>query len=560
MSGPVSPAIGALFAQLKLQPALALQLVAASLILNLLGLASALYVIQVFNRYVSYGITATLVTLTGGVLLAIAGEHAFRRLRHHLAEDLLGDAAERWSVGLFGLLVTARVAALDARPAAEREEILRGVERAELALGPATLTAVADIPFSLLFLLVLALLSPALAGIAAGFCAAAIAWAWLGQRRLAAPIARLRDSAERSHALVTLTALAADTIRQFRAGAGLVVRWQQAVAQRRAVQRTIAGLQHDGLSGAQAIQGLMGVAVIGIGAVLVVDGTLDLGALIGANLIAARALAPLMRLVQMTETLDSARQHLERASTFATIAVEPAGRKTVPGWHGRLEVCELGFRHAEAAPPLFSALSFALAPGGVLVITGRNGTGKSTLLRLLAGLIEPGHGRVLVDGVALDQLALDWWRGQVAYVPQEPSFIDGTLRETLLAARPDASPAALAGCLDRVGLAPLIERHPLGLDQPLSQGGLTLAPGLRRRLALARALLVDGPLFLLDEPSEGLDRDGAGMVYALLIDLVRRGKTLIVVSHDPTILGGARLLLRFDGREPQLSHGPDPAA
>ena len=93
----------------------------------------------------------------------------------------------------------------------------------------------------------------------------------------------------------------------------------------------------------------------------------------------------------------------------------------------------------------------------------------------------------------------------------------------------------------------------------MTAGGGNLAPGLRRRLGLARALLVDGPLVMLDEPSEGLDREGAEAVYTLMLDMARRGRTLIVVSHDPVILGGARLLLRFDGDEPELVTPAPPA-
>ena len=530
----------------------AIYLLLASLLINLLGLMSSLYVIQVLNRYVNYGVGATLASLTVGVILAIGAEYLFRRLRLRLAEEIVGDADERLAVGVFGLLLTARAGALERRPAGERAELVRGVERAEQALGAASLAALADVPFSAFFLLALALLSPPLALLALVFCAVSVHLAWRDQRLLAEPVASLGRLGQRVNALVEATIVAADAVRHFSGAPLLMERWRTATAEARAIRSDVAARQHDGGAIIQALQALMGACLIALGAVLVVDGQLDVGALIGANLIAARALAPLTRLVQMGRGLAGAEQSLATARAFAASASEPDGRKTLSEWSGRLDLDGVSLVHPGAETPLFSALSLTLEPGGVLVVTGRNGTGKSSLLRLIAGLIEPSQGQILAGGVDLRQLAPDWWRRQVSWLPQEPVFLDATLRENLAAARADADEAAMMHCLSFVGLREMIDRHPAGLDQSLIHGGRTLAPGLRRRLAMARAMLVDGPLVLLDEPSEGLDREGAQAVYTLMIDLARRGKTLVVVSHDPVILSGATRLLRFDGGDPVL--------
>ena len=533
-------------------PAATAYLLLASLLVNALGLISSLYVIQVLNRYVSYGVTATLASLTVGVVLAVAGECVFRRLRLGLAEDIVGDTDERLSTGVFGLLLTCPLDRLEQRPPGERLELVRGIERAERAFGSGNLAAVADVPYSLLFLAALALLSVPLAMVAAVFCLASLLLAWLAQRRLAQPVRALARLGEGVNALTAQTITGADTIRQFGGEPLLMTRWRTVTAEARSLHRGLAFAQNGSAALGLALQSLMGVAMIAAGAVLVVDGQLDVGALIGANLIAARALAPLSRLAAMGEALKAAGQSLSAARQFAGSVPEAEGRKILPGWTGRLELSSLGLVYPGAGTPLFSRVALTLEPGGVLVITGRNGTGKSSLLRVIAGLLPPSRGQVLVEGVDLRQVSLEWWRRQVAYVPQEPVFLEGTLRETLTSAQPAASEDQLMTCLAQVGLKPMIDRHPAGLDQPLAAGGRNLAPGLRRRLALARALLVDGPLFLLDEPSEGLDREGSQAVYALLIELVRRGKTLVVVSHDPAILQGARLHLRFDGGEPEL--------
>ena len=527
-------------------------LLLASLVVNVLGLMSSLYVIQVLNRYVSYGVSGTLASLTAGVVIAIGAEFLFRRLRLLLAEEIVGDADERLAIGVFGLMLTARIEALERRPAGERVELVRGIERAEQALGAANLTALADLPFSALFLLALALLSGPLALIAALFCAVSALIAWRGQQQLARPLGDIARCGEQIGGLISSTIIAADAIRQFHGAPLLMARWVNTTAIARATRTAVSASQHNSAALIQTLQALMGAALIAAGAMLVVAGQLDVGALIGANLIAARALAPLTRLVQMGKALTGAEQSLVAARAFAATSGESEGRKIPASWGGRLELSGVGLVYPGSPAPLFSAINLELTPGSVLVVTGRNGTGKSSMLRLITGLLEPSRGKLLVDGVDLRQISLDWWRRQVCWLPQEPIFLDGTLRENLVAARPDASEEMMLRCLAFVGLQEMIDLHPAGLDQPLAAGGRTLAPGLRRRLAMARAMVVDGPLVLLDEPSEGLDRDGAQAVYSLLIDLARRGKTLVVISHDPVILNGAKQVLYFDGGEPVL--------
>lgn len=536
--------MGELLARLSRSPAATVRLLLASLLINALGLASSLYVIQVLNRYVGHGVGATLFTLTAGVVIAIAGEHAFRTLRLDLAGEIVGDGDERLATGLFGLMLTARLSDLDARPRGEAEMLMRGVERGEAAFGATNLAAVADVPFSLFFLLVLALLSAPLAGIAALFTGLSVLSIWLGQRRQAGPVRAAQAAGQAVATLVEAAGSGADAVRQFRGAPMLMARWREASAKARALRSRLAAGANAGASLSQATQGLMGACIIAVGAILVVDGKLDVGALIGANLIAARALAPVVRLAQLSQGLQQAEAGLRAARAFATeVAVEPEGGAVLASYHGKLELRRLAYAPPGQPVPLFSALDLTLEPGSVVAITGRNGSGKSSLVRLMTGLAHPSEGQVLADGVDIRQLAPAWWRAQVSYLPQEPVFLDGSIAENLTAARPGLPEAEMRRCLEKAGLGRFVDEHPEGLNRRLALGGRSLALGLRRRLALARALAVDGRLVVLDEPSEGLDREGVEVVYGLLIELAQRGRTIVVVSHDPNIIRGAGRVL-----------------
>ncbi|OAN55941.1 hypothetical protein A6A04_10270 [Paramagnetospirillum marisnigri] len=536
-----------LLARLSRHPAATVRLFLASLLVNALGLASSLYVIQVLNRYVGHGVGATLFTLTVGVVIAVLAEHVFRTLRLELAAEIVGGDDEKLATGLFGLMLTARPTALDARPRGEAEILMRGVERAEAAFGAPNLAALADVPFSVFFLLVLALLSPPLALIASIFTAATVASIWFGQRRTVAPIKAAQAAGQAVATLVEAAGSGGDAIRQFRGASLLMRRWVQVSARARELRGQLAAQANGATSLNQALQGLMGAGIIAVGAILVVDGKLDVGALIGANLIAARALAPVVRLAQLSPSLQQAEGDLRAARAFAVdIPVEPGRGAVLAAYHGRLELRRLAYAPPGQPMPLFSALDVVVEPGGVLAITGRNGSGKSSLLRLITGLADPDEGQVLADGVDIRQLDPAWWRAQVSYLPQEPIFLDGSIAENMAAVRPGLGEAEMRACLDKVGLGRFVDEHPDGLHRRLTLGGRSLALGQRRRLALARALAVNGPLVVLDEPSEGLDRDAVEAVYSLLIELARLGRTIVVVSHDPNILRGARQVLEID--------------
>lgn len=542
-----------LYRRLRANPVIAAELAVASLFANLLALASPLFVIQVLNRYVTYGIDATLVTLTVGVVAAVILEFAFRQARLMLAGGELGESDSQRAEGAFGLLVTAKRAALDRVPGGKRREILRGLDTVATAYGPANIAAVLDVPFALLFLLALALLSPTLGLIALMFIAGVFLFGVMNQHLLRGPTRDLTEAGAHGNALAVAADRGADTVRAFHGTELIMGVWRTHVERLLDLRRHVGGSQGQAQTIAQTAQALMGVAVIAIGATQVVAGNLDVGMLIGANLLAARALGPVNRLAQLGETMAKAEQALADVEDLAKLPVERDKGAALTDYAGGLEFRDVAFSHPGASGPLFESLSLVLAPGAVLAVSGRNGTGKTTLARMMVALIDPTRGQVLADGVDLRQTVPAWWRRQVVYVPQEPVFLPGSIRDNLLAADPDLSDESLDALLRRAGLGRFIDESPQGTETRLDDGGASLAPGVRRRLALARALATDGRLAVLDEPTEGLDEEGRAAVYAAMKDLSERGRTIVVFTHDPVLLRGARQVLDLNAKpKPQL--------
>ncbi len=537
-----------LLARLFSRPVIAFELIVASLFANLLALATPMFVIQVLNRYIAYGVDSTLATLTAGVVIAIVLEFGFRQVRLRLAGAVNARFDEAQASGAFDVLTGAKAAAMDMLPPGLRREVIKGAETVQAAYNAPNVAAVLDVPFALVFVGALFLLSPLLAAIAVGFLSVIFVAVMVNQLSLRQPTRQLTAVSGRCGTLVDSAIVAADTVRAFNSSGFLRRLWRGETRTLDGLRRRIVARQGLLLSLTQSSQALMSVAIIAIGATLAVKGDLSVGALIGANILAARALGPISRLAGLTGQFARARQSLNMFREFAKLPQERMQGSALSEYKGGLEFKDLAFAFPGSNAPLFESLSMKLEPGAILVVNGANGAGKTTLARLLLGLLEPTRGQILVDGVDLAQVVPEWWRRQVVYLPQEPRFLNATLRENLLAFNPELDDGGLNGLVRAAGLRSFIDHNPAGFDAPVVNQGDNLSLGHRRRLALARGLATDGMLVVVDEPTEGLDGEGSAKVYAVMNELAKRGRTIIAFSHDPNIIMGARFVLDLDSK------------
>ena len=195
--------------------------------------------------------------------------------------------------------------------------------------------------------------------------------------------------------------------------------------------------------------------------------------------------------------------------------------------------------------PALDGVSATIAPGERIAVTGPSGAGKSSLLALLLRFVEPSSGRIEAGGLPLGSIAMDAWRRQVAWVPQHPVLMSGTVAANIALGQAGASEDSIASAARLAGADGFIEALPQGYDTPLGERGLRLSAGQRQRIALARAFLRDAPLLLLDEPTAHLDPIVAGQILAV-IQALMAGRTVILVTHRHAWQGGASRVLTLD--------------
>lgn len=558
------------------RPSIAVELILATLFINILALANSLFVMQVLNRYVSQGVDATLFTLTTGVLLAIALEFAFRQARTALARGINVTPDEKTAIAGYAILTRAKAGALDKIPPETRREMVNGMASVEQAYSPANIATVLDVPFSLIFILVLYLLHPLLAIVVGVFLVGVFALGVFGSISMQEKTAAAQQASGMGSTLLGTATREQDLVRAFNAGGFLREAWVKNVQLAQGLRRDLSSRQNLIQTVTQSANGLMSVFVICVGALLVTSGHMDVGAMIGANILSARALQPVTKLAQLGSAFAKARQALNLFADLTRVPLEPEKGSAVSKYSGAIEFRDLAFAYQGASTPMFESLNLKLAPGEVLLVVGDNGSGKTTLARLILGLLEPSRGQILVDGLDLKQVALEWWRRQVIYMPQEPSMLNASIAENLRINAPGMELGDLNQIIDAVGLRRFLDESPQSFDTPVVDNGWRLSEGTRRRLGLARALATNGALAVIDEPTESLDADGCAAVHNIMGNLVKQGRTIIIMSHDKSIVRGAHYLLDLNQKPaptvrlmpgtvdrpaaPSRTEGPRPAA
>jgi len=298
------------------------------------------------------------------------------------------------------------------------------------------------------------------------------------------------------------------------------------------------------------------LVVIGLGTWQLARGQLTLGELLVVLGLLSQLYGPIRNLSRLSNSFYSASAAAERIIELLDQrpqVLEPAHPSPLERARGEVEFDHVSFAYPETTRQALSDVSFRVAPGETLAIVGASGAGKSTTAKLLLRFYDPTHGSIRLDGIDLRHLQLDRLRQNVAVVLQETLVLHGTVRENILYGRPDASEEEIVAAARAADAHEFITALPEGYDTLVGQRGRLLSGGQRQRLAIARAMIRDAPVLLLDEPTTGLDTESGWRILQPLRRLMA-GRTTIIISHSLlTVRNATRIVVLENGRV--VEHG-----
>ena len=510
----------------------------ASVVTNCLGLAGVLFSMQVYDRVVPAQSMPTLYILFLGVLLATGFDFVLRRLRVGIT-DILGKRADlRLSDRVFGHALRVRNRA---RPTSTGTFIaqLRDLDQVRDMLTSTTVAAVADLPFFLLFLVILAFIGGVLALVPVVALIALLLPSLLAQRRLRAYATESMRETSLRNALLVEAVQGIEDIKALQAEERFQRQWNHCNAVAGEAQLRLRGLTASLSTWAQSVQNAVYATVIFVGAPMVIAGDITTGALVATSMLASRMMAPMGQVSHLLGRYQHAKVAANSLDQIMALPVDNPDaehRIPLPSARGGFTLRTAVFSYADPqSPPALTVPRLEIAGGEKIAVLGRNGAGKSTLLQGLSGMLQPVSGEVLLDDLALHQIDPADVRREVALLTQNSRLFHGTLRENLTMGAPMAGNDAILAALEMVGAVDFVRRLRDGLEHVVLEGGLGLSGGQQQALLLARLLIRQPQVMLLDEPTAAMDEASERQFIARFKDW-SRDRTVVVATHRMRVL------------------------
>jgi len=519
----------------------------ASILINAFAIASPLFIMNVYDRVVPNNAVETLWVLAIGVATVFTFEFIMRNMRTYFV-DVAGKNAD--IIIASRLLERVMAMRLDQKPPSTGAlaNNLREFESLREFFTSGTLVALVDLPFIFLFIAVIGLIAGPIAYIPLFVVPLVILVGCLLQFPLRDVIERTLRESSQKHALLVETIDGIETIKTSGAEGRVQRAWERFVgltAESSGKARFLSGIATT--FSQLAIQ-MTTVMVVVYGVYLIVDGEITIGALIASTILTGRSLAPLSAIAAMLTRLQQSRAALKALDTIMTVPVERAKDKAFlhrPTLSGQIEFDKVSFRYPQQENIALDQLSFKIEPGERVGVLGRIGSGKSTVARLLIGLYEPAEGSVLMDGTDIRQIDPADLRRNVGYVAQDNYLFFGSVRDNITYGAPHMDDRSIFRAAALAGVTDFTRNHPHGFDLQVGERGMGLSGGQRQAITIARAMLLDPPILVLDEPTSCMDNSSEAAFKARLTDVLE-GKTLVLITHRSSLLSLVDRLIVID--------------
>jgi ATP-binding cassette subfamily C protein LapB len=529
----------------------------AAFIVNMLALATPLFTMNVYDRVVPNGATASLIALSIGVCLALIFDFVLRIVRSRII-DMTGKKIDVvLAADIFEHVMALKMAQRPQSVGILANQ-LRDFDSVREFFTSGTVVSATDLLFAVLFIIVLFIVGGPLGWIPLFVLPMMIAFGFLLQRPLDRAMKRLQAESAARHGVLVESLSGIETVRAAGAEARMQMAWERSVA---ATARSGEDVHHWSslaLTAASTAQQVTSLLMIIIGVYLILDGKLSMGALVAANMLAGRVLAPISGIAAVitraTQTF-SAMKSIDRLMSLER--ERPPQRSYVARRveHGSVSFDNVTFKYPNSPESALEKISFKINPGERVGIVGRVGSGKTTVGKLLVGFYEPAEGGIQVDGIDIRQYDPADLRAGVGFILQDTDLFYGKLRDNIALGKPNATDEEILEAARLSGVESFIAGHPLGYDMPIAEGGRSLSGGQKQAIGLARILIRKPKVLFLDEPTAHFDVRSEAEFLERLKNVATRDTTMIISTHRLSLLAFVDRLLLFE-RGRLVADGP----
>ncbi|MDF1813894.1 MAG: type I secretion system permease/ATPase [Verrucomicrobiales bacterium] len=525
----------------------------ATLMINLLALTSSIFIMTVYDRVVPNKAVDTLMVLAIGVGVAYLFEFALKMLRAYFVDRAGHRIDMKLGSELYARMLGMQFANRPSSAGALASQA-RSYESLREFFTSATLAALVDLPFIYFFAFIIYLLGggmvvlPLLAGIGLTLFVGAVM-----QIPISRAVNNSYNSANQRQALVVEGIQALETVKTTRSESELQSRMEESVRIAAKNDGIARGFSQFALNSTGLISHMVSMFIVIMAFYQVMEGNMSMGAMIACVMLTGRAMAPMAMVASLLSRMQQSRRALKGINQIMDMPVErgEAGNQyiSVTEFVPEIRSHDAKFSYSPDSEPVVKDLNFEIKPGEKVAILGRIGSGKSTLLRMVMGLYHPTEGRIDASGIDLRQLDPITLRMNTGYVPQNPTLLYGTIRSNLKAGCPWVDDTEMLNAAERAGLMDFIRSLPEGVEYPVSEGGNTLSGGQRQALSVARAIIEEPRLLVLDEPTSAMDLSSERRLLKCLKEYLAENseRTLIIATHKRSVLGLVDRIIVMEG-------------
>lgn len=519
----------------------------AALLINIFALAMPLFTMNVYDRVVPNKAVETLWVLGIGVGLIVLGDLLLRSMRAYFLDWASARIDVKLSSQIMEKVLGTRY---EAKPTSVGSfaSNLRSFESVRDFITSATVVTLIDLPFGIIFLIVIAWISPYMVLPALVGGAIVLIYSLSVQTKMHDLSETMyRASAQRNATLIE-SLVGLETVKSMGIEGQMQGKWEKSALFLSEVGSKLKLLSSSITNGSYALQQIISVAIIILGVYLISNGDLTMGGLIACSQLTSRALAPISQIASLFTQYHTAATSLKSLEGIMEKPVERSKDVNFlsrPAFKGEIEFKNVSFKYPGSDELALNRISFRIRPGEHVGLIGRMGSGKTTINKLILGLYQPTEGAILIDGIDARQIDPAELRRSIGYVQQDNHLFYGTLRDNITLRHQHADDQAVLHAAQVGGIAEFVNTHPKGFDLEVGERGDTLSGGQRQGVGIARAFVTKPQIVLLDEPTSAMDHSGEETVKRNIAEATA-DKTLIVISHRNAMLELAERLIVID--------------